>query len=156
MAERARSERREPARVPRNHLPQPVHSSAGSTENRADSASALQASHPPLAARVCHGYLQGKIVDAISIRERPAEVEDRAVPGHWEGDLLRGTRNSHVATLVERHWRFCMLVKVPGKDTATVVAALSRHVRRLPATLRRSLTWDRGLVLLAEQAPPWR
>ena len=94
-----------------------------------------------------HGHSQGKIVDAISIRERPAEVEDRAVPGHWEGDLLRGARNSHVATLVERHSRFCMLVKVPGKDTATVVAALSRHVRRLPATLRRSLTWDRGLEM---------
>ena len=94
-----------------------------------------------------HGHSQGRIVDAISIRERPAEVEDRAIPGHWEGDLLRGARNSHVATLVERHSRFCMLVKVPGKDTATVVAALSRHVRRLPATLRRSLTWDRGLEM---------
>ena len=94
-----------------------------------------------------HGHLQGKIVDAISIRERPAEVEDRAVPGHWEGDLLRGARNSHVATLVERHSRFCMLVKVSGKDTATVVAALSRHVGQLPAALRRSLTWDRGLEM---------
>jgi IS30 family transposase len=94
-----------------------------------------------------HGHSQGKIVDAISIRERPAEVEDRAVPGHWEGDLLRGAYNSHVATLVERHSRFCMLVKVPSKDTATVVAALSRHVGRLPATLRRSLTWDRGLEM---------
>jgi IS30 family transposase len=94
-----------------------------------------------------HGHAQGRIVDAISIRERPAEVEDRAVPGHWEGDLLRGTRNSHVATLVERHSRFCMLVKVTGKDTATVVAALSQHVAQLPAALRRSLTWDRGLEM---------
>src|ERR1019366_4017383 len=94
-----------------------------------------------------HGHSRGQIVDAISIRERPAEVEDRAIPGHWEGDLLRGARNSHVATLVERHSRFCMLVKVPGKDTATVVAALSQHVRQLPATLRRSLTWDRGLEM---------
>jgi IS30 family transposase len=94
-----------------------------------------------------HGHSQGRIVDAISIRERPAEVEDRAIPGHWEGDLLRGARNSHVATLVERHSRFCMLVKVPGKDTATVVAALSQQVRELPATLRRSLTWDRGLEM---------
>jgi IS30 family transposase len=91
-----------------------------------------------------HGHSQGKIVDAISIRERPAEVEDRAIPGHWEGDLLRGARNSHVVTLVERSSRFVMLLKVSGKDTTTVVAALSRHVRRLPATLRRSLTWDRG------------
>ena len=94
-----------------------------------------------------HGHSQGRIVDAVSIRERPAEVEDRAIPGHWEGDLLRGARNSHVATLVERHSRFCMLVKVPGKDTTTVVAALSQHVRQLPATLRRSLTWDRGLEM---------
>jgi IS30 family transposase len=94
-----------------------------------------------------HGHSRGQIVDAISIRERPAEVEDRAIPGHWEGDLLRGACNSHVATLVERHSRFCILVKVPGKDTATVVAALSQHVRRLPATLRRSLTWDRGLEM---------
>jgi IS30 family transposase len=94
-----------------------------------------------------HGHSQGKIVDAISIRERPAEVEDRAIPGHWEGDLLRGAGNSHVATLVERHSRFCMLVKISGKDTATVVAALSRHVLELPATLRRSLTWDRGLEM---------
>jgi IS30 family transposase len=83
-----------------------------------------------------HGRSQGRIVDAISIRERPAEVEDRAVPGHWEGDLLSGAHNSYVATLVERRSRFVMLVKVPGKDTATVVAALSQHVRQLPATLR--------------------
>src|SRR5579864_337417 len=94
-----------------------------------------------------HGHSQGRMVDAVSIRERPAEVEDRAIPGHWEGDLLRGARNSHVATLVERHSRFCMLVKVPGKDTATVVTALSQHVRELPVTLRRSLTWDRGLEM---------
>src|SRR5665213_2360999 len=90
------------------------------------------------------GQSRGQIVDAISISERPAEVEDRAVPGHWEGDLLGGTSNSHIATLVERRSRFTMLVKVPSKDTETVVAALSRHVRKLPATLRRSLTWDRG------------
>src|ERR1019366_6566119 len=94
-----------------------------------------------------HGHSQGRIIDAISIRERPAEVEDRAVPGHWEGDLLRGTHNSHIATLVERHSRFTMLVKVSGKDTTAVVAALSRHVRKLPASLRRSLTWDRGLEM---------
>ena len=91
------------------------------------------------------GKSHGQIVDAISIRERPAEVEDRAIAGHGEGDLLAGTSNSHIATLVERHSRFVILVKVPSKDTATVVAALSRHVRKLPASLRRSLTWDRGL-----------
>ena len=94
-----------------------------------------------------HGHSRGQIVDAISIRERPAEAEDRAIPGHWEGDLLAGGKNSYVATLVERHSRFLMLIKVPSKDTAVVVAALSKHVRKPPATLRRSLTWDRGLEM---------
>src|SRR6202162_2664472 len=93
------------------------------------------------------GHRMGQIVDAISIRERPAEIEDRAIPGHWEGDLLGGTKNSHIATLVERHSRFTALVKVPSKDTAAVVAALSRQIRRLPTSLRRSLTWDRGLEM---------
>jgi IS30 family transposase len=97
------------------------------------------------------GHSQGQIVDAISIRERPAEIEDRAIPGHWEGDLLAGTGNSHIATLVERHSRFTILVKVTSKDTATVVAALSRQVRKLPASLRRSLTWDRGLELASHK-----
>jgi len=90
---------------------------------------------------------RGQIADVISIRERPAEVEDRAIPGHWEGDLLGGTHNSHIATLVERHSRFVALVRLPSKDTPAVVAALSRHVRKLPASLRRSLTWDRGLEM---------
>ena len=93
------------------------------------------------------GQSRGQIVDAISIRERPAEVEDRAIPGHWEGDLLTGAHNTHIATLVERHSRFVLLVQVPSKDTATVVAALSRQVLRLPAMLRGSLTWDRGLEM---------
>jgi transposase, IS30 family len=93
------------------------------------------------------GHRSGQIVDAISIRERPAEIEDRAIPGHWEGDLLGGSKNSHIATLVERHSRFTALVKVPSKDTTAVVAALSRHVRKLPASLWRSLTWDRGLEM---------
>jgi IS30 family transposase len=93
------------------------------------------------------GQSRGQIVDAISIRERPAEVEDRAIPGHWEGDLLSGAKNSYMATLVERHSRFAMLIKVPSKDTEVVVAALSQQVRKLPATLRRSLTWDRGLEM---------
>ena len=93
------------------------------------------------------GQSRGQIVEAISIRERPPEVEDRAIPGHWEGDLLSGAKNSYMATLVERHSRFAMLIKVPSKDTEVVVAALSQHVRKLPATLRRSLTWDRGLEM---------
>ena len=90
---------------------------------------------------------RGQIVEAISIRERPAEVADRAIPGHWEGDLLSGSKNSHIVTLVERHSRFTTLIKVPSKDTAVVVAALTRHARKLPAVLRRSLTWDRGLEM---------
>ena len=94
---------------------------------------------------------QGKIVDAVSIRDRPAEADDRAVPGHWEGDLLAGSANSHVATLVERHSRFLMLVAVDGKDTRTVTQALAKHVCRLPEQLRASLTWDRGMEM-AEHA----
>jgi len=93
------------------------------------------------------GHRRGQIIDAISIRERPAEAEDRAIPGHWEGDLLAGGKNSYIATLVERHSRFLMLVKVPSKETEAVVAALSQYVRKLPATLKRSLTWDRGLEM---------
>lgn len=93
------------------------------------------------------GQQRGQIRDAVSIRERPAEVEDRAVPGHWEGDLLAGANNSHIATLVERHSRFTMLVKVAGKDSTNVVQALTAAARKLPKALRRSLTWDRGTEL---------
>ena len=87
---------------------------------------------------------RGQIVDAISIRERPAEADDRAVPGHWEGDMLLGGDHSQIATLVERHSRFTTLVKLPTRNTDDVVAALARHIRKLPTQLRRSLTWDRG------------
>lgn len=93
------------------------------------------------------GQPRGQIVDAVSIRQRPAEVEDRAVPGHWEGDLLSGSKNSHIATLVERYSRFVMLVQVNGKNTASVVSALVRQVKRLPNGLMASLTWDRGSEL---------
>lgn len=93
------------------------------------------------------GQPRGQIVDAVTIRERPAEAADRAVPGHWEGDLLSGAKNSHLATLVERRSRFTMLVRVDGKDTESVVTALIRQVRKLPSELRRTLTWDRGTEL---------
>ncbi len=90
---------------------------------------------------------RGQIVDAVSISERPAAIEDRAVPGHWEGDLISGSNNTHIATLVERQSRFTMLVKLDGKDTETVVRALIKQVRRLPSELRLSLTWDRGMEM---------
>ena len=86
----------------------------------------------------------GRITDTVSISERPAGVADRAVPGHWEGDLLFGSKNSLIATLVERHTRYAMLVKVAGKDTETVINALIKHARKLPEELYKSLTWDRG------------
>ena len=90
------------------------------------------------------GEGHGRITDTVSISERPASVEDRAVPGHWEGDLLFGSKNSQIATLVERQTRYAMLVKVAGKDTATVINALIKHARKLPEELYKSLTWDRG------------
>ena len=86
----------------------------------------------------------GQIVDAVSISERPASVDDRAVPGHWEGDLLFGSNNSQIATLVERQTRYVMLVKLAGKDTETVVNALIKNAGKLPDELYKSLTWDRG------------
>ena len=97
------------------------------------------------------GAKQGRIIDAVSIRERPAEADDRAIPGHWEGDLLVGNRQTQIATLVERQTRFTMLIKIPSKDTRGVVSALSRHVRKLPRELRRSLTWDRGHEMAAHK-----
>ena len=94
---------------------------------------------------------RGHILDMVSIRERPAEADDRAVPGHWEGDLLTGANDTHIATLVERHSRFTMLVKLARKDTTSVVAALAKHVRKLPEELRRSLTWDQGKEMHAHK-----
>ena len=93
------------------------------------------------------GQPRGQIIDAVSIRERPAEVEDRAIPGHWEGDLLSGAKNTHLATLVERRSRYVMLVRLEGKDSYNVISALSRRVQQLPVELRASLTWDRGMEL---------
>ena len=93
------------------------------------------------------GQPRGQIIDAVSIRDRPAEIEDRAVPGHWEGDLLAGGKNTHIATLVERQSRFVLLVHVKGKDSDSVVKALVRQVQQLPQGLMASLTWDRGMEL---------
>lgn len=97
------------------------------------------------------GRGQTSIVDGISIRERPADVEDRALPGHWEGDLIAGDQTSFIATVVERKTRFVVLVRVANKETRTVVKALSRQMRRLPILLRKSLTWDRGLEMAAHK-----
>jgi IS30 family transposase len=87
----------------------------------------------------------------VSIRERPASIEDRAVPGHWEGDLLCGSKNSNIVTLVERHSRYVMLAKVPNRETQTVVNALIKQARKLPDELYKSLTWDRGKELADHQ-----
>lgn len=93
----------------------------------------------------------GQIKDAISIRERPASVEDRAVPGHLEGDLIGGSKNSYVVTLVERHSRYVMLIEVGNKDTEGVVTALIKNSQKLPSELYRSLTWNRGKELADHQ-----
>jgi IS30 family transposase len=93
----------------------------------------------------------GRITNAVSIRERPAEAEDRAVPGHWEGDLIMGSNNSQIATLVERHTRYVMLVRVKSKDTKTVINALIKHAHNLPRELYKSLTWDRGKEMADHQ-----
>ena len=93
------------------------------------------------------GQTRGQIIDAVSIRDRPAEIEDRAIPGHWEGDLLSGARNSHIATLVERSCRFVMLVKVNGKDSESLIGALIDRVQHLPQGVMASLTWDRDMEL---------
>ena len=113
----------------------------------------------------------GNFNDVVSIRERPAEAEDRAVPGHWEGDLIAGSGNSFIATLVERHTRFVMLAKVSNKDSHSVIQALIKQSRKLPKELYRSLTWDRGTemaghktftlatdidVFLCEPHSPWQ
>ena len=93
----------------------------------------------------------GKITNAVSISERPASAEDRAVPGHWEGDLIAGTNNSFIATLVERHSRYVMLAKVKNKDSESVIAALIKQSKKLPAELYKSLTWDRGTEMARHQ-----
>ena len=95
-------------------------------------------------AATTRGHGKGELREIVSISERPPSVADRAVPGHWEGDLLLGARHSQIATLVERQSRFVMLVRIPARDSGTVTRRLARHIQRLPARLRTSLTWDRG------------
>lgn len=93
------------------------------------------------------GIIRGQIIDGISISQRPAEVDDRAIPGHWEGDLISGSNNSHIATVVERQTRFTVLVKVAGKDSQSVVSALTKQMTKLPEIMQQTLTWDRGMEL---------
>jgi len=98
----------------------------------------------------------GRICGTVSISERPATAEDRAIQGHWEGDLLFGSANSRIATLVERQSRYVMLVRVASKDTETIVNALIKHAGKLPQELYRSLTWDRAKKWRTTSASPWR
>jgi IS30 family transposase len=93
----------------------------------------------------------GRITDTVSISERPVSVENRAVPGHWEGDLISGSNNSHIATLVERHSRYVMLAKLEGKDTTSVINVLIKQAHKLPRELYKSLTWDRGKEMAAHK-----
>ena len=94
----------------------------------------------------------GKIVDAVPISERPASAEDRAIPGHWEGDLIEGSGKTFIATLVERHSRYVMLAKVSNNKTSTVVNALIKQSQKLPKELYKSLTWDRGPEMTGHKA----
>lgn len=111
----------------------------------------LRRGHPLRHPRGRRRWTVEHIPDLVSIRERPASVEDRAIPGHWEGDLLMGKGHSKIATLVERHSRYVMLVRLPRADSPSVVRALARRIRTLPAHLRQSLTWDRGRELAAHR-----
>ena len=132
------------ADIPRSDLSQSLCSDARRAEEGADGTVAYKAADASRQRRQGQEWTGHILRYGPSIRDSPAEAEDRAVPGHWEGDLLTGASDTHIVTLVERHSRFTMLVKPPRKDTTTVVAALAKHVRKLPEQLRRSLTWDQG------------
>ena len=147
MAETLISGRRVASRVPRDDLSQPFCQARGVLKKELTQYLRTRRTirRSGKASRKGHG--KGQIEDMISIRERPASVEDRAVPGHWEGDLIAGSRNTYIATLVERHPRYVMLAKVPNKKTETVVNALIEQAHPLPTELYKSLTWDRGLEM---------
>src|SRR5450756_2206769 len=147
MAEADLPKRRKLPGVTRDHLPQPLIQARGALKKEL-----LEHLRRTRVMRRSRHHTQktddhGRITDAVSISERPATVEDRAVPGHWEGDLLCGSGSSQIATLVERQTRYVMLVKIPSKDTETVINALIKHAHKLPHELYKSLTWDRGKEL---------
>jgi IS30 family transposase len=130
--------------VPRDHLSQPVHPGSRRSEKAADGALAAHSRDASLATPCTEDQHPRSNHWPVSISECPPAFEDRALPGHWEGDLLFGSKNSQIATLVERQSRYVMLAKVGKKDTETVVNALIKHAQKLPQGLYRSLTWDRG------------
>lgn len=149
LAEVDQSGKRGAPGVARDHLSEPLRAGPRCVEKTADRALALSTCTPPFTTRHAtqKGFHRGQISNAISISQRPASVADRAVPGHWEGDLLCGSKNSFIVTLVERHSRYVMLAKIPNKNTETVVNALIKQARKLPDELYKSLTWDRGKEL---------
>lgn len=151
MAEAHLSRGHEQSSVPRDHLSQPLHTGPRRPEEGAAGAFAAYTSHAPFAHHTQRTDNHGRIIDTVSISERPATVEDRAVPGHWEGDLLCGSKSSQIATLVERQSRYVMLLKLTAKDSETVTNALIKNARKLPQELYKSLTWDRGTEMAAHK-----
>lgn len=137
--------------VTRDDLSQPHHSGTRCSKKRATTVPAVKTQYSPFPACKPEGDGLGGLPGAVSISERPATVEDRAVPGHWEGDLIEGCNYSCIATLVERHSRYVMLVKLENKKTETVVAVFIKQAKKLPDELYKSLTWDRGTEMKGYQ-----